>query len=248
MLVGLVAGFLSGLFGVGGGIVMVPALVAVVAMDQRLAHGTSLAAVIPISLAGTFSYLLDGEVDWAMAAALSVGALIGAVIGTHLLQRVAQRALGYAFGALMVLAAVRMVVDHSVGSGRASLSALAVIGLVVTGLLAGTIAGLLGVGGGIVMVPVLVVLYDVPAVLAKGTSLAVIVPTALVGTWRNARAANIDVAVALIAGLTGTVSAFLAGRLSLGLSPAWSNGLFAALLVVAAAKMIHQVRRRPAVS
>ena len=61
VLVGLAAGFLSGLFGVGGGVLMVPALVLVLGMGQRLAHGTSLAAIVPIALAGVLGYALGGR-------------------------------------------------------------------------------------------------------------------------------------------------------------------------------------------
>ena len=68
VVVGLAAGFLSGLFGVGGGVLMVPGLVLVLGMGQRLAHGTSLAAIVPIAVAGVAGYALAGEVDWLAAA------------------------------------------------------------------------------------------------------------------------------------------------------------------------------------
>ena len=65
---GVVAGFLGGLFGVGGGILIVPALVLVLHMDQRLAHGTSLAAVLPIAVASLTGYTLEDKVDWPVGA------------------------------------------------------------------------------------------------------------------------------------------------------------------------------------
>ena len=91
VLVGLVAGFLSGLFGVGGGILMVPALVLVLGFDQRLAHGTSLAAVLPIAISSLTSYALEDKVDWRVGLLLAVGAVAGAVVGTHFLHRLPQR-------------------------------------------------------------------------------------------------------------------------------------------------------------
>ena len=241
ILVGIVAGFLSGLFGVGGGILMVPALVMIMQMDQRLAHGTSLAAVVPIAVSSTLSYALAGEVDWAVAACLIVGAVGGAVIGTHLLRFLPHRVLGYAFSLLLLATALRLVIDRSDAIGRAPLGVLGIVLLVLAGFASGILAGLLGVGGGIVMVPIMVVGFDMSAVVAKGTSLAVIIPTAVMGTWRNMRNGNADLPVAVTAGLAGVVSAFLAGLLSIGLSEALSNTLFAILLTIVAIRMLWQL-------
>ena len=80
--VGMIAGFTSGLFGVGGGIVIVPALVLLAGFDQKLATGTSLTAIVPIAISGIVGYAIDGEVDFAAAACIAVGAVVGAVIGT----------------------------------------------------------------------------------------------------------------------------------------------------------------------
>ncbi|MCC6269780.1 MAG: sulfite exporter TauE/SafE family protein, partial [Microbacteriaceae bacterium] len=63
-LIGLIVGFFSGLFGVGGGIVLVPLLIVVVGYGQRRASGTSLAAVLPTAISGTVSYASHGSVDW----------------------------------------------------------------------------------------------------------------------------------------------------------------------------------------
>ena len=93
VLVGVAAGFLSGLFGVGGGILIVPGLVLVAKMDQRIAHGTSLAAVLPISASSLLSYWAHDHVDWRVGACLAVGALAGAVLGTRLLHVLPHRVL-----------------------------------------------------------------------------------------------------------------------------------------------------------
>ncbi|MHB1139973.1 MAG: sulfite exporter TauE/SafE family protein [Microthrixaceae bacterium] len=245
-LVGVLAGFLAGLFGVGGGILMVPALVMVMRMDQRLAHGTSLAAVVPIAVSSTISYAISGEVDWAVVGWLALGAIAGAVVGTHLLASLSPKLLGGAFAALLVATALRLLLDQGAAGGRASLGVVGALVLVLTGLASGVIAGLLGVGGGIVMVPVMVVGFDMSAALAKGSSLAVIVPTAVMGTWRNLRKDNVDVRVAVVSGLAGVISGFLAGLLSVDMSEALSNTLFAVLLAVVALRMLWQLWRTPA--
>jgi uncharacterized membrane protein YfcA len=245
--VGLVAGFLSGLFGVGGGILIVPALVLLLGFDQRLAHGTSLAAVLPIALSSLTTYALADEVDWTFGALLAVGAVAGAVIGTHILHRLPHDALALAFALLLAATAIRLLFDHSEGTGRAALDAFGVAMVILVGLVTGVLAGLLGVGGGIFVVPAMVVGFGIPAATAKGTSLFMIVPTSIMGTWRNRKKGNADLRVAVILGVAGIVSAFIGGKISVGMSEALSNFLFALLLLFVSVRMVWQVisdRRR----
>ena len=113
--------------------------------------------------------------------------------------------------------------------------------LILVGLITGVLAGLLGVGGGIFVVPAMVVGYGIPAAVAKGTSLAMIVPTSIIGTWRNRKNDNVDLRVAVMLGLAGVVSAFAGGKISVGMSEQTSNTLFALLLLIVAARMAWQV-------
>jgi uncharacterized membrane protein YfcA len=244
VLVGLAAGFLSGLFGVGGGVLMVPALVIVLAMGQRRAHGTSLAAIVPIAVAGVAGYALEGEVDWAASFFLILGSAgLGARIGTHLLHVLPQRALALVFAAVLLATAARMLLDNSDATGRPDLTVGTALALVLVGVVAGTAAGLLGVGGGIIMVPAMVVFLGIPAAVAKGSSLAVIIPTAIVGTRSNVRKDNADLRIALLVGLSGVVSSFLGSQISVSLDEQFSNRLFAALLTFVAVKMLWDNRR-----
>jgi len=243
VLVGLAAGFLSGIFGVGGGILMVPALVLLLGMGQRLAHGTSLAAIVPIALAGVLGYALDGKVDWAASLFLVVGSAgLGARIGTHLLHVIPQRALALVFGVVVLITAARMVLGDGTGTGRVDLTVGTALVLVLVGVVAGTAAGLLGVGGGIIMVPALVVLVGVPAAVAKGSSLAVIIPTAIVGTRRNLLKRNADLRVAAIVEVSGVASSFVASQISVGLDERLSNRLFAGLLGFVGLKLLGDNR------
>ena len=105
---GLAAGFMSGMFGVGGGILLVPVLVIALRVPQKMANGTSLAAVLPVALSSLTGYLVDGKIDWPVAAALAVGAIGGAVIGTHVLHLLPHRVVGWAFALLLVATAVRV--------------------------------------------------------------------------------------------------------------------------------------------
>lgn len=243
VVLGLFAGFLSGLFGVGGGILIVPVLVLALSMNQRLAHGTSLAAVLPIAASGLVGFAVEDSVDWPVALCLTIGAMVGAVIGTHALHVLPVRTLAFAFAGILLLSAVRLVLDHSEGGGRSDIDVLMVIGLVLVGLSAGTLAGLLGVGGGVVMVPAMIIFFGVPAAVAKGTSLGVIIPTSIVATRRNLRNGNAELPVAIAVGLSGVVSSYLASKISVGLDEQTSNVLFAVLLSVVAIRMLLKERR-----
>jgi uncharacterized membrane protein YfcA len=108
--IGLAGGVLSGLLGVGGGIVMVPLLVLWAGYAQRDAHAMSLGAIVPISVAGILTYGIAGEVRLPEALALAAGAIGGARVGAGLLSRIGDRPLKLAFGSFLVAVAVLMVV------------------------------------------------------------------------------------------------------------------------------------------
>jgi uncharacterized protein len=110
LLIGLVAGFFSALFGVGGGIVIVPLLVLLAAYPQREATGTSLAAIGVIALVGAVAYGVRGEVDVAYAALVGVPAAAGAVAGAALQQRLPVRTLALGFAGLLVAVGVALLV------------------------------------------------------------------------------------------------------------------------------------------
>jgi len=235
--VGVLAGFFSGLFGVGGGIMIVPGLVLVMRMGQRLAHGTSLAAIIPIAISGVITYAIHDSVDWAVAGLLIAGATGGALVGTRWLRSLNQRVLRLLFATFLVATAVRLLLNLSHPAGRGPLEIWLALALVAIGVVSGVLAGLLGVGGGIVIIPVLVVFFSVPDAVAKGTSLAVIIPTAIVGTFGNIRHSNADLSVAAIVGLLGAGSAYLGSHVSLHMSARLSSVLFGILLLLVALRM-----------
>lgn len=236
-IVGAAAGALSGLFGIGGGALIVPGLVGALALGQRTAHGTSLAAVLPIALAGSIGYLRGDAVDLLAVVPLALGSTVGALIGARLLDRMREGPLRRAFAVLLVVVAVQLLLSppvvaaDAVARGPATFAALVALGLVT-----GTAAGLLGIGGGVIVVPGLILLLGVSDVVAKGTSLALIVPTSLVGTFSNVRRGNTDLSVAAWTGGAGMATGYLAARVSLGLEPRLSVTLFAAFLLIVAGR------------
>ena len=108
--IGLVAGFFGALFGVGGGIVIVPLLVMLCAFDQRRASATSLAAILISAVAGTITYALHGDVKPGAAALVGLPAVVGVLAGTAVQQRVPVRQLTYGFALLLTAVGIRLLV------------------------------------------------------------------------------------------------------------------------------------------
>ena len=109
-LIGLVAGVFSAVFGVGGGIVLVPLLLFVLAFDQRRASATSLAAILVSSVVGASTYALHGEVKPGAAALVGIPAVIGVLGGTWLQQRIAVDRLTYFLALVLAAVGVRLLV------------------------------------------------------------------------------------------------------------------------------------------
>jgi hypothetical protein len=108
--IGLGAGFFGALFGVGGGIVIVPLLVLLCAFDQRRASATSLAAILISSVAASITYAFHGEVKPGAAAIVGLPAVAGVLLGTSLQQRVPVDKLTYGFAVLLAVVGVRLLV------------------------------------------------------------------------------------------------------------------------------------------
>ena len=108
--IGAGAGLLSGLFGVGGGIIMVPAMVLLAGMAQQRASATSLAAIVPIATVGAIIFGGADSVDLLAAAIVVVGSLIGVQLGSRLMPRVGDRRLRMVFAVFMIAVGITMLV------------------------------------------------------------------------------------------------------------------------------------------
>lgn len=109
-LIGLGGGLASGLFGVGGGIVMVPAMIFFLEMNPKAAIGTSLAVIIPTAIMGTFQHFQLGNVQWRIALWLMPTAIVGGFCGAYLTKYIPVLGLKRAFGCLMLVAAVKLLI------------------------------------------------------------------------------------------------------------------------------------------
>jgi uncharacterized membrane protein YfcA len=245
VLVGLAAGFLSGLFGVGGGILIVPALMLLVSFDQRTAAGTSLAAIVPMSVVGVISYAAVGSVDAVAAVLLAAGAIVGAQVGSHLLSRLPRRALLWGFIGIVLVVIVSLFLVIPSRDAAIEFTPGSVIGLVVLGLVTGVLSGLLGIGGGVVVVPMIILLFGASDLVAKGTSLLMLIPTALSGTIGNVVRKNVDLPAAAVIGVAACTTTALGAVVAAAISPQLANLLFAVFLAAVAAQLIVKALRSP---
>lgn len=230
--IGLLSGVLAGLFGLGGGVLVVPALAAWCHRDQRQAAATSLMALGPLALAGLVGYTLAREVDVWVAVPLAVGSMIGAWLGAKVLDRAPLALLRWFFAAMAWITGLWLVIAPGVSAGGVpghEWWRLAI--LLPVGVLIGLISGVAGIGGGAVMVPVLQLGFNLAPALAKGTSLLVMLPTVLLGSWRNLRHGNGVPRDAAWVGLAGVLAALGASAVSVRMPAVLSDVLFGVLLM-----------------
>lgn len=236
--IGFLAGVLAGLFGVGGGFLMVPLYLAWLKIDQKKAHATSLGAIVPIAIAGAIGYANTSYVDWASAALLLAGSIFGAMYGAKLLHTISLPKLQLAFGILLTLSAFRLL--WSAQPSQLVDGFAGYVLLVAVGFFAGTMSGLLGIGGGIIMVPAMIIAAGLNAVEARGTSLAVIVGSGISGALSHHKRGNIIWPIAILSGLAGIPATYIGIYLSQNLPERISVAVFAAILLTIAAQQFKK--------
>jgi len=193
LLAGFVAGLAGGLFGVGGGLVLIPIMTAFFALTQHQAHGTSLAVIGATALASIGVYAAYSNVAWGTAAVVAAASLLTVRLGARWATRLSSLRLTRTFALFLAVVAVRLLWKSPPGSGEPIYHGIAGIAVdAVLGAAVGLLAGFMGVGGGILAVPGFTLLLGMSQQLAQGTSLAVILVTAPVGSLEHSRHGNVN--------------------------------------------------------
>lgn len=242
--VGLLGGLLSGIFGIGGGIVLVPLLGLLLGIGQRDAQGLTLAVMLlPIGLPAVLAYRRRVVIPWRLVAALVVGFVVAVGPAARVAVGMDERWLRALFAFLVLAAAVQSWrrssarPDHAPGGARPERSAWNGLWIGAAG---GFLAGVFGVGGGIVMVPLLVLALRLEQHEAQAVSLAVMLPPiGLPGVLAYAQARGSlpwDVLLLVAAGFAA--GAFGGARLAVGIRTARLSRAFAIFLVAAAARIL----------
>jgi len=246
-LIGLVVGVFSGLFGVGGGILLVPLLVLWWGEEQKRAQATSLVVVSLAAVTGATTYSLGDSVAWLAVPFLLVGGLVGAWLGSALVIRLATPWLRVAFAVLLIFAAVRLIVmvvaSSPVSTGPVDLGIVVAVGYVVAGFAMGALSALMGVGGGIILIPVLVSFFGYSQQLAAGTSLVLMVPLALLGAWRLSASGHTQWRPGLQIGVVAAVGGVCGAWLALSTPQHVLQGGFAVVLIATAIQLVVTARK-----
>ncbi len=239
LLLGIAAGILSGMFGIGGGVVIVPVLVALFSFELRPAIATSLGALMmPVALLAVITYYRAGLLNVKTSALVAVGLIIGGVFGAQLQDALSLDNLKALYGAFLLYAAWRFIEPRkwlklappSVLQDPVTDAAWYL--LLTVGLGAGVVSALFGVGGGIVIVPVLVGLLHFDQKIAVGTSLGALLPPTTIGAVINDYNQGVlDVATSAFVALGLLFGALIGARIAIKLPSATVKRLYGIFLL-----------------
>jgi len=230
---GLAIGISLGLLGGGGSILAVPVLVYILGEDVKAATTTSLVVVGATALVAGMDHARAGYVRWRIALAFAAAGIVGALAGTALNRAADPDAIIALFAVVLLVAAYFMARGHGFGPRRTADSrSRLVLRVGPTGLGVGVLTGFLGVGGGFVILPALVLLLALPMDAAIGTSLIVIALTSASALLAHLASGSIDWALAATLTSSAVVGALAGSRLGEHVSNERLRQAFAALLAV----------------
>lgn len=252
LFVGLIAGVFSGMFGIGGGVVIVPALTLLLQFDLKAATGTSLAALLmPVSIFAVMAYYRAGMLKPRVAVPVAAGLIAGAFGGALLALSLPTQTLQQLYGIFLLwigwrFAEPRMVyAEYRAGTLRQprpvsteTLDASRWV-LLLVGLGAGVLSGMFGIGGGVVIVPALVAFLHFDQKMAVGTSLAaLLLPVSIGAVKAYYDAGKLDLNVALFVAIGLIFGAFAGAKIALGLPSSTVKRLYGLFLIAVALRFL----------
>jgi len=194
--IGLTAGVFGGILGIGGGLIMIPLMVEVLKMTQHKAHGTSLVALVFTGIGGATTYALNGAIDIKAAALLALTAVITAPFGARYTNVLSEKKLKKFFGTFLIFCSVLLFFKPYLANIIGIVPGyFQIIVLLITGTFTGFLSGMMGVGGGTIMIPVMVILIGFTQHMAQGTALLVMVPAGSIGALTHWKMGNIETGI-----------------------------------------------------
>lgn len=252
---GFFIGVLAAMTGVGGGIFMVPLLTLAYFFAPANAVGTSLATIILTALAATLNYSRQKRIYYKIGLTMAVATAPGAVLGAYMTSIVSARILGLVFGAFLILVALQIIAKNEISKKRykntkednLSRNSLeedffrhkgrAAVGMILV-FLGGVTSGLFGVGGGVILVPIMIIAFQIPIHFAIATSMFCMIFTSLSGVGQHFLFGNINFGFALLLGAGSIIGAQIGAQVCKRISGKKLNAIFAILLMAIAIQMI----------
>lgn len=251
-IVGLLAGVMSGMFGVGGGIVMVPTLIAFFGMGMLDANATSLAAMLlPVGILGVINYYKAGLINLKHSLWLSIGLFGGSFGGAALAVSIDVSILAKLYAAFLLYVAVgylnipKLIAKYTNKTKQAPINKSeerierAFWIYIAVGILAGLIAGMFGKGGGLVIVPMLIKFFQYDTKAATATSLAALqLPVGLPSVIVYAEQGHLNLLYAALMAVGIVAGVFFGSKLALNIPAASFKKVYAVFLVGVAGYMV----------
>ncbi|HSQ48544.1 MAG TPA: sulfite exporter TauE/SafE family protein [Candidatus Deferrimicrobiaceae bacterium] len=254
-ILGLLIGILAALTGVGGGSIIVPILSLLYAFDPANAVGTSLATIVFTAIAATVTYWRQNRIFIRTGVIVSFATAPGAVIGAYMTEIVSATVLGIAFSVFLIIVATKILteilprrrgkrnIDIEIQSSENDLFIYKRGRLYLAfalGFVSGVISGLLGVGGGIILVPLLIFILELDIHIAVATTMFTMIFTALAGVAQHFVLGNVNFEFALMLGVGSILGTQIGAYIYKRASNTLLRGVFAVILLAISVEMIVQ--------
>ncbi len=259
VIVGALAGFLAGLLGIGGGVILVPLFLWLFPLagfpSEQIVHiafATSLAIIFPTAISSAHAHRLKGNVVWGMVGYLIAGGVAGSFGGSSAAAVMPGGQLKLAFALLMIAIGINLLLKRQKQDEAVASLAVKPVPLMVVGLIGGFASAFFGIGGGVVAVPLMLMLLRLPIHLAVGNSSALIVVSSFAAVccyiyygWGQPDLPDfslgyVNLLVAVIVAPVSILAARYGVRLAAKTSQAKLVKIFAILLILVGAKILLQ--------
>ena len=226
--IGLVGGLLSGLLGVGGGVIFVPLLTYMTNKNFKINTGISSMAIIFVASASGFTYILNGISLTFNIFYLIIGGIFGGYIGSKITAIIKTKSLERIFSILLIIVAIRMFLSSSFQSAFNENPMFYIF----IGLITGILSGLLGIGGGIVRIPLLIIFGGLENIVAQGFSLIATIPTAMTAAITKLKGRPDLIKQGTYIGVFGIIGSIIGANTAFLLSQNILNTIFAIFLLL----------------
>jgi len=233
LLVGFLGGIPSGLLGLGGGVLFIPLMVYFAKLKMKEITGVSSMAVAIVATAGSIRYSSKGYGIEPFIPYLIIGGVLGAIAGNQINKQLSNKSLNKIFSIVLFVSAIRM--NYLVDSNNVANDNMYIY--IVIGFVSGILAGLLGLGGGVVRIPALLIFAGIPSLIAQGASLITSIPTAIAAAYPKVKGQPEKIKQGLLVGLGGILGVLIGSEIAFSLEDNSLKTIFSYFLFIVALKM-----------